>query len=170
MFGRADVAGAADGVVRAVVAPLPGAFRFAVVDGALHDAPANAKQTIYDVGPTRVGFLSCAPGNFIVAERKTTECFFVVDGAFFLTNPDGSARRCTAGDVCAAGFEPRHRAALNPLVTRWHPLLADGRAAQGLVGPLEHHRAREQSVGRGVVNSSGARELKKRCGCELQFS
>ena len=99
MHDHPDVAGAADSVVRAVVAPLPGAFRFAVVEGALHEAPANVAQTIYDVGPTRVGFLSCAPGNFIVAERKKAECFFVIEGVFFLTNPDGSARRCAAGDT-----------------------------------------------------------------------
>ena len=96
-----DVQGAADGVVRAVIAPVPSSEATAppVVTGALHEAPANAAQTIYDVGPTRVGFLSCSPGSFAIAERLTAESFFVVDGVFFLTNLDGSARRCTAGDT-----------------------------------------------------------------------
>lgn len=96
-----DVVGAANGVVRAVVAPVPSvaALPARVVQQALHEAPANAVQTIYDVGPTRVGFMSCSPGSFVVAARPTAECFFVVDGVFFLTNVDGSARRCTAGDT-----------------------------------------------------------------------
>ena len=75
-----DVPGAADGVVRAVVEPLP---RFSppislppLVRGALHEAPANVAHTIYDVGPTRVGFVSCKPGTFVVAERATAEVFF----------------------------------------------------------------------------------------------
>lgn len=98
-----DVVGAANGIVRAVVSPhpkfSPEAQAVPVVEGALHEAPANVKHTIYDVGLTRVGFLSCSPGSFVVVERSTTECFFVVDGVFFLTNPDGSARRCSTGDT-----------------------------------------------------------------------
>lgn len=98
-----DVAGAADGVVRAVVASVPQMrpedMPLPLVQRALHDAPAHLATTVYDVGPTRVGFLSCAPGSFVVSERLTAECFFVVDGVFFLTNPDGSACRCVAGDT-----------------------------------------------------------------------
>lgn len=98
-----DVAGAADGVVRAVVAPLPSfapeAPALPVVDGSLHEAPANVAETIYDVGPTRVGFLTCTPGSFVVAARAKAEIFWIADGAAFLTNADGSAYRCTAGDT-----------------------------------------------------------------------
>ena len=58
-------AGAADGMVRAVVAPLAWFRDFApessrVVEHALHAAPAHVAHTIYHVGPTRVGFLLCA--------------------------------------------------------------------------------------------------------------
>ena len=99
-----DVPGAADGVVRAVVQPVPSSqpssWSPPVVAGALHEAPAHLASTIYDVGPTRVGMLSCAtPGAFAVAPRRTAEALFVVDGLFFLTNPDGSAMRCGAGDT-----------------------------------------------------------------------
>ena len=101
-----DVPGAADGVVRAVVAPVPdiapGAPMLPVVnpDKALYEAPANIAQTIYDVGPTKVGFLLCAPGSFVISERADTEIFFVVEGTFFLTSFDGaSSRRCAAGDT-----------------------------------------------------------------------
>ena len=100
---HADVMGAADGIVRAVIAPVPslafGPLSPPVVEGALHEAPAHAASTIYNVGPTRVGTLTCAPGSFAVAPRTTAEFFFVVDGVFFLTNVDGSARRCSAGDT-----------------------------------------------------------------------
>ena len=99
-----DVPGAADGIVRAVVAPLqwfrdvaPESPR--VVEHALHAAPAHVAHTIYHVGPTRVGFVLCAPGSFEVAPRQTAETFFIVDGVFFLTNPDGSSRRCVGGDT-----------------------------------------------------------------------
>mmetsp|Transcript_33162 Transcript_33162/g.107243 ORF Transcript_33162/g.107243 Transcript_33162/m.107243 type:complete len:452 (-) Transcript_33162:291-1646(-) len=97
-----DVAGAAYGTVRAMVAPVP-TSTLPVIQGPLHkvpaNPPANVARTIYDVGPTRVGFLSCAPGSFAIAARPAAECLFVVDGVFFLTNADGSARRCTAGDT-----------------------------------------------------------------------
>lgn len=98
-----DVPGAADGVVRAVVAPVPDASHAMhappLVEGALRQAPAHVAHTIYNVGPTRVGFLSCQHGKFAVAERPTAEIFFVTAGVFYLTNADGSARRCVAGDT-----------------------------------------------------------------------
>jgi uncharacterized cupin superfamily protein len=97
-----DVAGATSGVIRAVVAPVP-ASSLPVVQGPLHQVPANppsnVAQTIYDVGPTRAGFLSCSPGGFTVAPRPAAECLFVVNGVFFLTNKNGSSHRCTAGDT-----------------------------------------------------------------------
>lgn len=102
-----DVPGAADGVVRAVVAPVPdGTPSWPVVTRALHEAPAHVADTMYSVGPTRVGFLTCSPGSFAVAPRSTAEVLLVVDGVFFLTNHDGSAMRCAAGDtvVLPAGW------------------------------------------------------------------
>jgi uncharacterized cupin superfamily protein len=63
-------------------------------------APSTASRTIYDVGPTEVGYWTCTPGSFPVSERAATECFHVLGGVFFLTNAaDGSARRCVAGDT-----------------------------------------------------------------------
>ena len=95
-----DVPGAANGLVRAVVASVP-TFDQAgspIVYGALHAAPAHVSHTIYDAA-SRVGFLLSTPGSFSVAPRETAEVFMVVDGVFFLTNLDGSARRCGAGDT-----------------------------------------------------------------------
>ena len=96
-----DVPGAADGIVRATVAPVPEFDPSAapLVEGALHEAPANVAQTIYSVGPSKVGFVTCSAGSWAVAPRQSAEVFFVVDGVFFLTNADGSARRCVAGDT-----------------------------------------------------------------------
>lgn len=90
-----------DDVVRAVVAPLPNFAPgdLAPVVTALHEAPAHVSHTIYDTPCTSVGFVSCGPGNFAIAPRTTAECFMVVDGTFFLTNIDGSARKCTSGDT-----------------------------------------------------------------------
>ena len=54
----------------------------------------------YDVGATRAGSWSSTPGSFSVAPRAgVSEVFVVVKGAMFLTNPDGSARRCGVGDT-----------------------------------------------------------------------
>lgn len=98
-----DVPGApngANGIVRAVIASTPSFDPSVppVVQGAMHDAPAHVSHTIYDVA-SRVGFLLSTPGSFTVAPRTTAEVFMVVDGVFFLTNVDGTARRCVAGDT-----------------------------------------------------------------------
>jgi len=67
---------------------------------ATHGAPATASKIVYDVGPTAVGCWTCTPGSFPVAcPRPTTEAFHVLEGIFFLTNADGSAQRCVAGDT-----------------------------------------------------------------------
>lgn len=65
----------------------------------IHGSPNTASRTFYDVGPTSAGCWSCTPGSFPVSNRATTECFHVLEGVFFLTNADGSARRCVAGDT-----------------------------------------------------------------------
>ena len=95
-----DVPNAGYGITRAVVASVP-SFDQALsptVYGALHTAPAHVSHTIYDAA-SRVGFLLSSAGSFSVAPRETAEVFMVVDGVFFLTNLDGSARRCVAGDT-----------------------------------------------------------------------
>jgi uncharacterized cupin superfamily protein len=95
-----DVPNAGYGITRAVVASVP-SFDQALsptVYGALHTAPAHVSHTIYDAA-SRVGFLLSSAGSFSIAPRETAEVFMVVDGVFFLTNLDGSARRCVAGDT-----------------------------------------------------------------------
>jgi uncharacterized cupin superfamily protein len=99
-----DVPAAMGGVVRAVVAPFAWFRDFApetprLAERGLHAAPAHVSHAIYELGPTRVGFLLCAPGSFDVAPRAAAEVFFVIDGVFFLTHPDGSAQRCGPGDT-----------------------------------------------------------------------
>lgn len=66
---------------------------------ALHGKPATASCSIYDKGPTEVGAWTCTPGSFAVGKRASSEGFHVLEGVFFLTNADGTARRCVAGDT-----------------------------------------------------------------------
>ena len=66
---------------------------------AIHGSPQTAGQQLYNVGPTQAGIWTCTPGSFPVTNRQTTECFHVLEGVFFLTNADGSARRCGPGDT-----------------------------------------------------------------------
>jgi len=61
--------------------------------------PKTIARTLYDIGPTEVGTWSCSPGSFPYLPRDTDECFYVLDGLFFLTNADGTAQRCTNGDT-----------------------------------------------------------------------
>ncbi|KAK3236583.1 hypothetical protein CYMTET_53284 [Cymbomonas tetramitiformis] len=67
--------------------------------GAVYGFPTTATRTIYDVGTTSVGYWTCTPGSFVVGKRSSFESFFVLQGVFFLTSPNGSARRCVAGDT-----------------------------------------------------------------------
>lgn len=63
-------------------------------------APTTASSKIYNVGPTAVGWWTCAPGSFLINGMAATESFHVLEGVFFLTNAeDGTARRCVAGDT-----------------------------------------------------------------------
>lgn len=66
---------------------------------AAHGQPSSGTRKVYGVGATAVGCWTCTPGGFPVANRPTTECFHVLEGLFFLTNTDGSARRCGPGDT-----------------------------------------------------------------------
>jgi len=66
---------------------------------ATHGAPSTASDTYLDNGYMSAGSWTCSPGSFPVCERATTEAFHVLEGVFFLTNKDGSARRCVAGDT-----------------------------------------------------------------------
>eukprot|EP00542_Grammatophora_oceanica_P018121 CAMPEP_0194048490 /NCGR_PEP_ID=MMETSP0009_2-20130614/27451_1 /TAXON_ID=210454 /ORGANISM="Grammatophora oceanica, Strain CCMP 410" /LENGTH=340 /DNA_ID=CAMNT_0038694363 /DNA_START=57 /DNA_END=1080 /DNA_ORIENTATION=+ len=55
-------------------------------------------QTVYKVGPTEVGCLMREPGSYPVSTSKT-QAFYILEGVFFLTNEDGTAQRCVAGDT-----------------------------------------------------------------------
>ncbi|EOD29390.1 hypothetical protein EMIHUDRAFT_204045 [Emiliania huxleyi CCMP1516] len=97
-----DVPAGADGVVRAVVAPAWPHF-----GAPLHEG------TIYDGGHTRVGVAPLAPGSVAVSAAEagfwssaTAKFLWILDGVLFLTNADGSSRRCVAGDtaVLPAGW------------------------------------------------------------------
>ena len=90
--------------IRAVITPSLGhqqkhmSPQFVLTD-ATHGSPTTALSTIYNVGPTKVGFWTCTGGSFPVTNLASTECFHVLEGVFFLANADGSARRCVAGDT-----------------------------------------------------------------------
>lgn len=84
------------------------------------DNGRTASRTIYDVGPTQVGCWTCEPGTFAVHNRPTTEFFHVLDGVFFLTNSDDTARRCVAGDtvVLPRGWSG-HWDVISPVTKLW---------------------------------------------------
>jgi uncharacterized cupin superfamily protein len=61
----------------------------------------TVSRKIYNIGPTAVGWWTCAaPGSFRINGMAATESFHVLEGVLFLTNAeDGTARRCVAGDT-----------------------------------------------------------------------
>ena len=74
-------------------------FRETSDDGRVVGSAAQRGISTYNVGATRAGSWMCSPGSFAVSPRPVAEVFVVVKGAMFLTNGDGSARRCGVGDV-----------------------------------------------------------------------
>ena len=64
-----------------------------------HGMPRGASAKLCQDGPVTVGAWECTPGGFPVVNRPTTEIFYILEGVCFLTNPDGSAQRVTAGDT-----------------------------------------------------------------------
>ena len=58
-------------------------------------------QTYLDNGYVGVGCSTCSPGSFPVTGNSlsNTDAFLVLEGVFFLTNLDGTSRRCTVGDT-----------------------------------------------------------------------
>lgn len=90
--------------IRAVITPLDSfadhnLAPLGVRSDAIHGSPSVAKRVVYHVGSTEVAGLSCTPGSFPVINQPKTNAFHVLEGVFFLTNADGSARRCVAGDT-----------------------------------------------------------------------
>jgi uncharacterized cupin superfamily protein len=60
-----------------------------------------SSRTIYNVGPTQVGSSIYNAGSSlsINSSSQTTTSIHVLEGRFFLTNADNSARKCVAGDT-----------------------------------------------------------------------
>lgn len=57
-------------------------------------APSMASRTVFENGHMSAGGWICSPGAFSVTDLKTTECFHILEGALYVSNGDGSARRC----------------------------------------------------------------------------
>ncbi len=58
-----------------------------------------SSKTFLDNGYMGVGAWTCTPGSFPVSNPGTSEAFHILEGVFFLTNADGSAQKCQAGDT-----------------------------------------------------------------------
>ena len=56
---------------------------------------------IYKAGDTAVRVWTRQPGPVEVRDKATTESIYVLSGEMFVTNADGSAVRCVAGDTVA---------------------------------------------------------------------
>ena len=56
-------------------------------------------KSVYNVGKTAVSVWSEGAGQKAVDDHKATECLHVLEGTAFLTNADGTAYRCVAGDT-----------------------------------------------------------------------
>ena len=66
---------------------------------ATHGSPVSASNTYLNNGYMSTGTWTCSAGSFPVSDRSTTEAFHLLEGVAFITNEDGSARRCVAGDT-----------------------------------------------------------------------
>ena len=95
-----DVPGASAGAVVTTAESLGASGKSqGVRKDATQGSPTSASHKIYDVGSTAVGAWTCTPGSWPVVERPTTEAFHILEGSCFLTNADGTSRRCVAGDT-----------------------------------------------------------------------
>lgn len=81
--------------VRVVVEHYKDYFGCLAKDSALE---GGASLTLYDVGPTTVGSWMCQPGSCAITKDKRS-FFYLVEGVMFVTDNDGNARRCVAGDT-----------------------------------------------------------------------
>ena len=61
-------------------------------------AVASASNTFYDVGPTKVGVWTSEAGSFEV-ESGVRQWFHMLEGTLFITDSDGTSKRCSAGDT-----------------------------------------------------------------------
>ncbi|CAB9521244.1 Enzyme of the cupin superfamily [Seminavis robusta] len=59
----------------------------------------SATNTLYNIGPTKVGVWSCEKGSFQV-HHGARSWFHMLEGVLFVTDAsDGNCRRCVAGDT-----------------------------------------------------------------------
>lgn len=59
---------------------------------------SSASSTFYDVGPTQVGYWTADRGSFEV-ECGARQWFVVMEGVMFVTDSDGTSKRCVPGDT-----------------------------------------------------------------------
>lgn len=64
-----------------------------------HIMSSHGLHPVYSAGPTTVSSWTCKPGSFFDIARTSTQWLHVVEGVFFISNADGSAQRCVAGDT-----------------------------------------------------------------------
>jgi len=62
-------------------------------------SPVFSARNVYDLGTTSVGCWTSKPGSYQVTTQATTESFHLLEGLIFVTNTDGRAQRCVAGDT-----------------------------------------------------------------------
>mmetsp|Transcript_25319 Transcript_25319/g.70805 ORF Transcript_25319/g.70805 Transcript_25319/m.70805 type:complete len:332 (+) Transcript_25319:777-1772(+) len=94
-----DIPGASTTPVVVPVSQLEAASGASTVrKGAVHGFPFTTGSEMYSLGDVSAGYWCCTPGSF-PCKKSATEAFHVREGVFFLTNADGSARRCVAGDT-----------------------------------------------------------------------
>lgn len=69
--------------------------------------PILASRTFFDNGYMKVGVSTCTPGSSLpIPELTSIEYYHILEGIVFLTNADGSSKRCVPGDtiVLPKGF------------------------------------------------------------------
>jgi len=90
-----DIEGAST-PIRAVIVP---AASFSADSSEELSAQGSSTRKVYEEGPTCVACWASSRATYHVPEQTTTESLHVLQGLFFVTNADGSARRCVAGDT-----------------------------------------------------------------------
>lgn len=62
-------------------------------------ASGSGSRVFLDNGYVSIGSETWEAESFLIPETETSMAFHVLEGIFFITNNDGSARRCVAGDT-----------------------------------------------------------------------
>jgi len=65
-----------------------------------NNQPIVASRTFLDNGYMKVGVSTCSAGSsFPITELTSIEYYFILEGVAFLTNADGTSKRCVPGDT-----------------------------------------------------------------------